>query len=226
LPTVNCEVRLIEAAREMDVLEHYQPATGDGSRPGVYYLNGAHVEERPLHRLAAWTYHEANPGHHLQSALEQAEIGRTPLRRFIADYAAGAFVEGWGLYSERLAEEMGLYRNEYERLGMLDAQAFRIARLVVDTGLHALGWDPVRLVNVLGDAGLSREEADIELDRYVALPAQALTYRIGQRQIEKWRARFTRQSDTGTLSQFHDRLLELGSLPLNVIALELPQPPT
>ena len=103
--------------------------------------------------------------------------------------AGGAYVEGWGLYSERLADEMGLFRNEAERFGMLDAQAWRAARLVVDTGLHALRWTRQRSIDFLSTAGLTETDAVIETDRYICWPGQALTYKIGQREIERLRAR-------------------------------------
>ena len=218
LPSANCEVRFLDASREMDTLENYQPATADGSRPAIFFLNGRDPAQRPLHRLAAWTYHEANPGHHLQIGIEQAAGGRSDLRRFIADYASGAFVEGWGLYAERLADEMGLYRDEYERLGMLEQQAFRAARLVVDTGIHAFGWPRERAARTLGETGLGEAEAAIEIDRYIAIPAQAVTYRVGQISIERWREA---AAGAERLVAFHDRLLELGSLPLSILDREL-----
>ena len=141
IPSANCEVRLVEEFREADMpFAFYNPPTEDGSRPGVYYVNGFDLERKPKHQLASTTYHEANPGHHFQVALEQEMEGRPALRRFGGFLAGSAFTEGWGLYSERLADEMGLYLDEAERLGMLDLQGMRAARLVVDTGIHALGW--------------------------------------------------------------------------------------
>ena len=110
-------------------------------------------------------------------------------RRLGARAVGGAYVEGWGLYSERLADEMDLFRDEGERFGMLDAQAWRAARLVVDTGLHALRWPRQRSIDFLRGAGLSETDAVIETDRYIAWPGQALTYKIGQREIERLRAR-------------------------------------
>ena len=150
IPSANCEVRLVEEFREADMpFAFYNPPTEDGSRPGVYYVNGFDLERKPKHQLASTTYHEANPGHHFQVALEQEMEGRPALRRFGGFLAGSAFTEGWGLYSERLADEMGLYLDEAERLGMLDLQGMRAARLVVDTGIHALGWTRERAIETL-----------------------------------------------------------------------------
>jgi uncharacterized protein (DUF885 family) len=134
-----------------------------------------------------------------------------------------AYVEGWGLYSERLADEMGLFRTEGERFGMLDAQALRAARLVVDTGLHALRWPRQRSIDFLRDAGLSETDAVIETDRYICLPGQALTYKIGQHEIEKLRRDMTaRDGSAFDLRAFHDAVLGHGSLPLATLSRELP----
>jgi uncharacterized protein (DUF885 family) len=135
-----------------------------------------------------------------------------------------AYAEGWGLYSERLADEMGLYRDDPERFGMLDAQALRAARLVVDTGIHALGRDRGWAVRLLADeAGLSATDANIEADRYIAWPGQALTYKIGHREITRLRADLAaRDGAAFDLRAFHDALLGHGSLALATLARELP----
>jgi uncharacterized protein (DUF885 family) len=135
----------------------------------------------------------------------------------------GAFVEGWGLYSERLADEMGLFRDEAERFGMLDAQAWRAARLVVDAGLHSLRWTRQQSIDQLLSAGLSETDALIETDRYICWPAQALTYKVGQREIERLRREISaRDGSDFDLREFHDQLLNHGSLPLATLARELP----
>jgi uncharacterized protein (DUF885 family) len=138
--------------------------------------------------------------------------------------AAGmAYGEGWGLYSERLADEMGLYLNASERFGMLDGQAWRAARLVVDTGIHAFKWPRERSVALLREAGLSEVDAAIETDRYICWPAQALTYKVGQREIERLRREATeRLGPAFDLRAFHDALLGHGMLPLATLARELP----
>ena len=223
VPSANCEVRLVEAFREADMpFAFYNQPTEDGSRPGVYYVNGFDLERKPKHQLASTTYHEANPGHHFQVALEQEMDGRPAIRRFGGFLAGSAFTEGWGLYSERLADEMGLYEDESERLGMLDLQGMRAARLVVDTGIHALGWTRERAIATLEDAGLPTVEATIETDRYITMPGQALSYKIGQFEIERQRAAAAeREGAEFSLRAFHDRLLALGSLPLTALRREL-----
>jgi uncharacterized protein (DUF885 family) len=223
LPSTNCEVRAAEEFREADMpFAWYQPPSEDGSRIGIYYVNAYDLPGRPLHHLAATTYHEANPGHHFQITLEQEMQDRPRLRRFGGILAGSASVEGWGLYSERLADEMGLYEGDLERLGMLDGQAHRSARLVVDTGIHALGWSRDRSVAALEEAGVPHTDAVIETDRYITLPGQALSYKIGQLEIERWRREATeREGADFSLKRFHDRLLALGSLPLAAMEREL-----
>lgn len=223
LPSANCEVRLVEEFREADMpFAFYNQPTQDGSRPGVYYVNGYDLPDKPRHHLASTTYHEANPGHHFQIALEQEMPDRSSLRRFGGFLAGSAFTEGWGLYSERLADEMGLYLDESERLGMLDLQGLRAARLVVDTGIHALGWTRERAIATLEEAGLSPGESVIETDRYITMPGQALSYKIGQFEIERHRAAAAeREGDAFSLPAFHDRILALGSLPLAALRREL-----
>jgi len=226
VPKENCEVRPIEEFREKDMAgAFYQPGSGDGARKGIYFINCYDLPNRPLHHIASTTYHEANPGHHFQVSIEQEFTDRPALRRFGGIFAGSAFAEGWGLYSERLADEMGLFVDEYERLGMLEGQAWRACRLIVDTGIHALRWDRDRSVAQMLEAGVPAVDAEIEVDRYIAMPGQALAYKIGQIEIEKWRAATAkRQGDAFSLSVFHDRLLSLGSLPLPALQAEMASP--
>ena len=223
LPKANCQVRPIDEFQEDDMPgAYYNPPTEDGSRPGTYYVNTGQLEGRPLHQTASTSFHEANPGHHFQLSIEQEFTDRLPLRRFGGGLVGDAFVEGWGLYSERLAEEMGLFLNEYERLGMLEAQAFRAGRLIVDTGIHALGWDREQAVQKMMQTGSSRVDSEIEVDRYIAMPGQALAYMIGKLEIDRWRTAATeREGSLFSLRDFHDRVLALGSLPLDVLEREL-----
>ena len=142
--------------------------------------------------------------------------------RFGGGLAGSAFCEGWGLYSERLADEMGLYVDEWERLGMLDNQAHRAARLITDTGIHALGWSRDDAVATLRQSGLPQTDAEIEADRYVAIPGQALSYMIGMIEIEQARARAaTREGASFVLRDFHDRVLALGQIPLPAFRREM-----
>jgi uncharacterized protein (DUF885 family) len=222
LPNANCDVRAVEEFREDDMPgAFYQGPSADGSRRGVYYLNTSHLESRPLHQLATTTYHESNPGHHFQISIELEHGERFPLRRFGGFLAGDAFVEGWGLYCERLADELGLFLDGYERLGMLEAQGQRAVRLIVDTGMHALGWDRERSIEQMTRIGISRMDAEIEIDRYISWPGQALAYMIGQIEIERWRGEAERAGTGFDLRAFHDRLLSLGSLPLPTLEREL-----
>jgi uncharacterized protein (DUF885 family) len=224
LPKASCEVRPVETYKEKDApFAYYYPPAPDGSRPGIYYANGYDLPSRRFSKLATTTYHEAVPGHHFQIALEMENERLNTFRRLGSRMVGGAYVEGWGLYSERLADEMGLFRDEAERFGMLDAQAWRAARLVVDTGLHALRWPRQRSIDFLKDAGLSETDAVIETDRYICWPGQALTYKIGQREITRLRAELTARDGSGfDLRAFHDAVLGHGSLPLATLARELP----
>ena len=223
LPSSNCEVRPVEEFREADMpLAFYQPPTEDGTRRGVYYVNTYDLPSRDLHQLASVTYHEANPGHHFQFALEQEMRDVPRLRRFGGFYAGSAFCEGWGLYSERLADEMGLYVDDWERLGMLEAQAHRAARLITDTGIHALGWSRADAIAKIEEGGQPHTDAVIEVDRYIAMPGQALSYMIGMIEIERARAAAAaREGASFSLSGFHDRLLALGELPLAALRREI-----
>ncbi|HEY2915582.1 MAG TPA: DUF885 domain-containing protein [Candidatus Limnocylindrales bacterium] len=224
LPRATCRVLPVEEFKEADApFAYYFPPSADSSRPGTYYVNTYDVESRVYSKLAATTFHEAVPGHHFQLALDTENMALNKFRRFAARFAAGAFVEGWGLYAERLADEMGLYLTEAERFGMLDAQAWRAARLVVDTGLHALHWTRQQSIDQLLDIGLSDTDAVIETDRYIANPGQALSYKIGQREIERLRRELTAKLGPDfDLKAFHDQVLGHGSLPLAILAAELP----
>jgi len=224
LPRAACEVRPVEEYKERDApFAYYYPPSPDGSRPGIYYANGYDLPSRKYTKLATTTFHEAVPGHHFQIALEMENDHLITFRRLGARMVGGAYVEGWGLYSERLADEMGLFRDEAERFGMLDAQAWRAARLVVDTGLHALRWPRQRSIDFLRMAGLSETDAVIETDRYICWPGQALTYKTGQREIERLRAELAaRDGSRFDLRAFHDAVLGHGSLPLATLSRELP----
>ena len=224
LPKAGCEVKAVEEFKEKDApFAYYFPPAMDGSRGGIYYANGYDLPNRKYTKLATTTYHEAVPGHHFQIALEQENPKLSAFRRLGARMVGGAYAEGWGLYSEKLADEMGLFRNDGERSGMLDAVAWRAARLVVDTGLHALRWTRQQSIDFLLQTGLSETDATIETDRYIAWPGQALTYMIGCREIEKLRRDIsTRDGSRFDLRGFHDAVLGHGSLPLATLSRELP----
>jgi uncharacterized protein (DUF885 family) len=225
LPRADCEVMAVESYRERESPPaFYMPPSLDGSRAGQYYLNTFEPRERQLHKIAAITFHEATPGHHFQIAIEQELEGLPAFRTLGSRMAGVAYVEGWGLYTERLADEMGLYASDAERLGMLEAQAFRAARLVVDSGLHAFGWSRDQAIAFMHERGsLPMVDAAIEVDRYIIWPGQALAYKIGQREIE--RARDEVRAAMGKrfdLRAFHDEVLAHGSLPLETLRREIP----
>jgi uncharacterized protein (DUF885 family) len=224
LPKAPVEVRAVEPFKEADSpTAFYFPPAIDGSRPGVYYVNTYDLPSRSYLSLASTSFHEAVPGHHFQMALQTEMSNLSAFRRMGARMAGMAYIEGWGLYSERLADEMGLYLNPAERFGMLDGQAHRAARLVVDTGIHAFRWPQERSIAQLLDAGLSETNALIETDRYISLPAQALTYKVGQREIERLRAEAAaRLGPAFDLRAFHDAVLGHGTLPLATLSRELP----
>jgi uncharacterized protein (DUF885 family) len=224
LPVAGCEVRPVEAFKEKDVaFAYYYPPATDGSRPGIYYVNTYDLPSRNYHKLASTTYHEAVPGHHFQIALEMEHPSLNVFRRLGSRLVGGAYVEGWGLYSERLADELGLYRSQAERLGMLDAQAWRASRLIVDSGMHGLGWSRQRSIDWLLKTGLSDTDAVIETDRYICWPGQALSYMTGMREIRRLRRELeARDGAAFDLKRFHDELIGHGSLPLATLARELP----
>jgi uncharacterized protein (DUF885 family) len=219
-PRSGCVVRPVEPLLEKDApaAYYYQPAL-DGSRPGVYFVNTYDLGSRSYWLTASTTFHEAVPGHHFQGALEM-ELDGLPAFRRLGYWPQGtAYLEGWALYAERLADEMGLFRSPAERFGMLDSLALRAARLVVDTGLHAFGWSRRRAFETMVAAGVHPTDAGIETDRYVAWPGQALAYATGRREIERLRAERTRREGAGfDLRRFHDDVLGHGKLPLRMLA--------
>ena len=224
LPLTSCRVIPIESYRDKDSpAAFYNPPAADGSRPGTYYVNTHKPETRPRYNLPALTVHESVPGHHLQIAIqsEAADIPRFRRHRLGTQGALVAFTEGWGLYSERLGDEMGMYGTEPERFGMLSYQAWRAARLVIDTGIHALGWPRDRAIQfMLDEVGLPEVEVVNEIDRYISWPSQALAYKIGQRHIEGLRRPL--KAALGSrfdVRAFHDELLRHGAIPLSTATL-------
>ncbi|MBF6611575.1 MAG: DUF885 domain-containing protein [Chloroflexi bacterium] len=219
LPATPCRVIPIEEYREKDSMAaFYYPPSQDGSRPGTYYVNTYRPDTRPRYNLPALTLHEAVPGHHLQIAIQNEAQGVPRFRRHElgTDGALTAFTEGWGLYSERLGTPMGMYSTDLERFGMLSYQAWRAARLVVDSGIHALRWPRERAIQfMLDNVGLPENEVVNEVDRYIVWPSQALAYKMGQRHIEALRRQAEeRLEGQFDLRAFHDELLRHGAIPL------------
>jgi uncharacterized protein (DUF885 family) len=216
MPKVGCQVRLVgEAERETAAIAFYQPAPLDGSRPGTYWLNPLGATERSRTVSEVTAFHEAVPGHHYQLSLA-AEASMPNLRRFAF---IEAYLEGWGLYTERLADEMGLYSSDEQRLGMLGLDAMRAGRLVVDTGLHAFGWSRQQAVDYLRENTVMTEpEITSEVDRYIEVPGQALAYMVGRLEIQRVRAEAAaRLGDRFDVKAFHDLVIGLGPVPLSVL---------
>lgn len=224
LPRAACEVRAVEEFKERDApFAYYYPPTIDGTRPGIFYVNTHDLPSRTFSKLAAVSFHEAVPGHHFQISLEMEHPSLNAFRRLGSRMVGSAYAEGWGLYSERLADELGLYDTKAERFGMLDAQAWRASRLIVDSGLHGLGWTRGQAIDWLLGTGLSETDAVIETDRYIGWPGQALSYMIGLREIRRLRRELeARHGAAFDLRAFHDELLGHGALPLATLARELP----
>ena len=216
-PKAAFEIRPIETFRERSMPSSYVPASPDGSRPGIFYLNAAAVREgRPASVSRNLFLHEAVPGHHLQMALQRENTGLPSFRRF-AWY--NAFGEGWALYAESLGVELGLYTNRRDRVNMLSAELFRAKRLVVDVGLHAKGWTRERAITYLGGPP---DDAEREAERYMAWPGQALGYKIGQLKILELRRKAeTALGASFDLKAFHDAVLEDGGMPLSVLEAKM-----
>ena len=217
-PCIIEEVHPIEARNA--ALAHYRPPTGDGGRPGAHCILTLSPEERFRYEYEALSFHESSPGHHLQIATAQTLTDLPTYRRFL-DTQVCAFCEGWGLYSERLADEMGLYSSDLARLGMLSFDALRACRLVVDTGMHHLGWSRQQAIDYMW-ANTATTAANVanEIDRYIGWPGQALAYMIGRREIVRLRALASeRLGDNFDVRDFHGTVLGNGAVPLDVLEL-------
>lgn len=184
--------------------------------PGYYWVNTYALDKRPLYAIPALTLHEAVPGHHLQNALAREMTDLPPVRRFTY---ISAFGEGWGLYSEYLGKEVGIYQNAYDEFGRLSYDMWRACRLVVDTGMHVKGWTRQQAIDyMLENTALSELNVRSEIDRYISWPAQALAYKIGELEIRRLRAQAEKElGEKFDIRAFHDAVLEYGSVPLSTL---------
>lgn len=195
---------------------YYRPGSPEAPRPGYFVANTYKLQTRPKYEMEALTIHEAVPGHHLQIALAQELTGLPKFRRH---GGFTAFVEGWGLYSESLGEDMGFYADPYSKFGQLTYEMWRATRLVVDTGMHAFKWDRQRAIDYM-KANTAKTEHDItvEIDRYIVWPGQALAYKVGELKLKELKARAKRElGDRFDIRRFHDAVLLAGALPLDIL---------
>ncbi len=203
-------------AEKSQTTAYYQPGSLDAGRPGTFFANTYDLASRPKWEMEALTLHEAVPGHHLQIAIGQ-ELEDQPWFRRFGGYTA--FIEGWGLYSESLGEDMGFYQDPYSKFGQLTYEIWRAIRLVVDTGMHALGWSRQQAIDYFKvNTGKAEHDIVVEVDRYIVWPGQALAYKIGELKIKELRAwAETELGEQFDVRAFHDKVLGNGALPLNVL---------
>ncbi len=217
LPRMPYGIRHVpDYAAQGETSAYYSPGLGDGTRAGMYYVNTFDLPSRPLYEIEALSLHEAVPGHHLQLAL-QAELSDLPMFRRYSGYQS--YIEGWALYSERLGLEVGFYTDPYSDFGRLSYEMWRACRLVVDTGMHVLGWSRQQAIDYLAE-NTSSTLLNImnEVDRYIAWPGQALAYKIGELKIRQLRQHAEEKlGEKFNLREFHDTLLLSGAVPLDVL---------
>jgi prolyl oligopeptidase len=217
LPKARWDLKEIEEYRaEAAPAAYYYPPPDDGSRPGYFYVNTYQLETRPVYTMAALAFHEAVPGHHLQIALQQEREG---IPDFLRHEGFTAYVEGWELYSESLPREVGLATDPLSEFGRLTFEAWRAARLVVDTGIHSMDWTREQAIEYMTvNTALRQHDIESEVDRYIAWPAQALAYKLGELKIRELR-RYAEESrgDAFDIREFHDFILGSGALPLDML---------
>jgi uncharacterized protein (DUF885 family) len=208
--------RVPDVEAPFTTIAYYREPNPDGTKPGEYMINVSTPTKRARFEAEVLAYHESIPGHHLQIALAMEEPAVPAFRRFLG---STAFVEGWALYVERLADEMGLYHGDLDRMGMLSFDAWRASRLVVDTGIHAEGWTRAQAITFMMDhTALARTNVENEVDRYIYWPGQALGYKTGQLALRRLRKKA--EIELGPrfeLRAFHDAVLHGGAVTLPVL---------
>lgn len=217
LPRLPYGVKAIPTYQERaQTTAYYQPGALTLGRPGVFFANTYALNMRPKWEMEALTLHEAVPGHHLQMALAQ-EIADMPEFQKHAD--TGAFIEGWALYAESLGRDLGLYRDVYSRFGQLTYEMWRAVRLVVDTGIHSRGWTRQQAIDFfLENSGKTPHDVEVEVDRYIVWPGQALAYKVGELRIQELRRHAEKTLGSRfVLREFHDELLGRGAMPLDLL---------
>lgn len=217
LPKADLIVKRVEAFREQDgAPQHYFPGTPDGSRPGIYYVHLSDMNSMPKSTLEGVAYHEGNPGHHMQISIAQ-ELESVPKFRTQSHYTA--YSEGWALYSEALAKEMGGYENPYYDFGRLVNEIWRAIRLVVDTGLHSKGWTEADAIKYFTEnSSISQGAIKAEVQRYMVMPGQATSYKIGMLKIQELRVKAEQElGDNFDIKGFHDTVLGGGAMPLEIL---------
>ena len=217
LPKTKLEIRPVPALTEKGAARgSYNSGTADGSRPGVFYFNAYDLPSRTTPAMETLYLHEGAPGHHFQISLAQENASLPDFQRFGGNTA---YVEGWGLYSETLGRELGVYTDPYQFFGYLDSQLFRAIRLVVDTGIHSKGWTREKTIQyILDNSSRGLSNATAETERYIANPGQALAYKIGQLKISELRTRAEKAlGPKFDIREFHTQVLMSGALPLSVL---------
>jgi uncharacterized protein (DUF885 family) len=221
LPRLTYGVKPIPANEaKAQTTAYYSPGSLKAGRAGFYFVNTYALNTRPKWEMPALSLHEAMPGHHLQISLAQ-ELDGLPMFRRYASYTA--FVEGWALYAEKLGYPMGIYRDEYERFGQLTYEMWRAVRLVVDTGMHQMGWSRQQAIDFfLAHAPKTRHDVEVEIDRYIAWPGQALAYKMGELKISALRKEAEeRLGERFDIREFHKVVLENGAVPLDVLEAQV-----
>ncbi|QHL91784.1 DUF885 family protein [Sphingomonas changnyeongensis] len=217
IPKTPLEIRYYEPYREKNSAGgSYEPGSPDGSRPGIFYFNAYDLPSRSVVGMETLYLHEGAPGHHFQIALAQENEALPAFMRFGGNTA---YAEGWGLYAEQLWAELGMESDPYQRFGGLDDEMLRAMRLVVDTGIHAKGWTRDQAIDyMLANSGMSRTEATAEVERYIAIPGQALAYKIGQLTISRLKAKAQAQlGPKFDVRDFHAQVLMTGALPMAIL---------